>query len=340
MPRRQRDSTKAARCAIRIAVVGLAAFLTLSAAPCLARVAPSCACMRPQDEIWHVSSRAMNTHCMPCGMCRPQLCYQQFGQCRVCGCSRWVGRDECDFWNTASPDKITVVIVHGNRLSDEAARQRGLDLYNGLVRCRCDGRSIRVVLWSWPSDSIPNRLAAKRDARVKFRRIPREAYYLAWWLNHFSSDHQISLVGYSYGGAVMLGSLHMLGGGQLECRSLPRCQPPPQLRIAIWAPATQSNWLVPGGPHGCALCCLESGTIFVNRCDPALKRFRRVIFAATGPALGYVGLTDPQCCYPGYDRIRQFDATRCIGKHHNWDHFRRSTCIMNETRRVALWESN
>ncbi len=222
-------------------------------------------------------------------------------------------------------------------MTEEWTKRRGLDLYNGLVAGCPHAPPIRLVLWSWPSDAIPNRLAAKRDARVKFRRIPLQSYYLAWWLNHYSSDRQLSVLGYSYGAATLLGSLHMLGGGQLECRRLSRCEPPPRIHMAIWAPAVQSSWLMPGGRLCCALPCLESGLVFYNRCDPALCRFRRVIFAATGPALGYVGLTNPYCCYPGYARIRQFDATRYVGKKHSWDRYRDCACLMSQIRCVALW---
>lgn len=315
----------------------LSCVVLFSSVACEARVPPTTACLRPQDEIWLVSAREMPSRLPLCCMCQPLLCYQQYEKCCDCGCGRWQCRSECTFWETDDPGRLTVVYVHGNRMTEEWIRRRGLDLYNGLVGCCPHAPPIRLVLWSWPSESIPNRLAVKRDARVKFRRIPTQAYYLASWLNHYSCDRQLSLLGYSYGAATLLSSLHILGGGQLECRCLSRCEPPPRIHMAVWAPAVQSNWLTPCGRLCRALPCVESGIVFYNRCDPVLRRFRRVIFSATGPALGHVGLTNPHCCYPGYGAICQFDATRYVGKKHEWDRYRDCPCIMGRIRWTALW---
>ncbi len=265
----------------------------------------------------------------------PRLIYS-----RYCPCRGWTRASECEFLAGQHPGKITVVYVHGNRVTREKAQSRGLEVYRLLTGCVPCGPPVRHVIWSWPSQPIPLRAAVLRDGRVKYRRTPTQSYYLAHWLCRLRCDARVSLLGYSYGGRAIVGALNLLGGGS-ECgRCLPSCCQcgPRRLRMAIWAPATQSDWLLPGGRHGCALSQLQSGLIFYNRCDPVLRLFDPLILSVTGPALGYVGLTLPYCCCPGYGRVTQFDATCIVGGRHSWDRWMSSACIVNQIRQVALWQ--
>ena len=180
-----------------------------------------------------------------------------------------------------------------------------------------------------------------RDARIKFRRTPLQSYYLSWWLTHQCASCRVSMLGYSYGARTILGALHLVGGGTLEGRCLPascrRCAP--RIRIAVWAAASQADWLLPGRPHGCALNCLECGAIFYNCKDPVLRGYRCAICSASGPALGLRGLIRPHCGPPCYARIVQYNATRWIGCHHNWDHYRDCWWTFSRICNMALgWE--
>ena len=132
-----------------------------------------------------------------------------------------------------------------------------------------------------------------------------------------------------------------MGGGSLGGRCLPEqcCRHAPRARIGLWATASQANWLLPGCPHGRALGCVEHGVIFYNRADPALKRYHQVFCSATGPALGYTGLTNPRCGPAAYSRLVQYDVTNYIGRRHQWSRYRDCPGTMNQIRNLALsWE--
>ena len=299
---------------------------------CQARVPRFDVAVRPQDQIWLVSTRAMGPRPSPRKTCAPRYCYQRYQSCNC-----WYRQSAGAFFACNDPCTTNVLYVHGNRMTEAWVKSRGLELYQKLV-CNNPDRPIRMIIWSWPSSPLPRRAAVFRDARVKLRRTPLQSYYLAHWLSCFDCHERVALLGYSYGGRTILGALHLLGGGNLNGRCLDPCcrRCLPQMRMALWAPATQSDWLLPGQPHDRALCCLERGLIFYNHCDPVLSRFQRYIFSVTGPALGHVGLTCAGYCIPGYERILQFDATWLVGKQHKWNGYTHCPSIMWQIRNLAL----
>ncbi len=310
----------------------LLAILALSASNLLyARVPNVVTQLRPQDEIWLVSTREMGVYPRAAMLACPQFTYR-----RYCCQSGWqdVAADRspcCTDTNTR-----TVIYVHGNRMTSEWVQRRALDFYNGLIG-HADDRPIRLIVWSWPSSPIPCRFAFARDARVKYRRTTLQSYYLARWIHRHCRDSHFGMVGYSYGARTILGALQLLAGGQLSGRCLPEsgCGTP-HVHVALWAAASQSDWLLNGKPHGRAMDCIESAAIFYNRVDPALKRYSRVLCKANGPALGHVGLTRPHGGPAGYSRICQIDVTKIVGRHHDWNRYCGSCSIMAQTSVTAL----
>jgi hypothetical protein len=321
-------------------VVRIASALGLLAWMLFPRTGAGCTCdpcirVRPQDEVWVVSTREMGTLPRPALLCDPCFDYHRY----CCGCG-WVPRTAADYRRSCQPSGITVVYVHGNRMTAERTCHRGLDLYRGL-NCCADERPIRFVIWSWPSDPIRCHRAFLRDARVKLRRTPLQSYYLGWWLCDGCRDARVSLMGYSYGGHTILGALHLMGGGSLAGRCLPdccRCHRP-RTRLALLAAASQAGWLLPGGRHDRALGCVEHGIVFYNRKDPVLKCFPRTICIVTGPALGLCGLAYPWCGPAAYARFIQYDVTHCIGRRHQWERYRHCAYTMNKIREfVFSWQ--
>ena len=292
-------------------------------------------CIRPQDQIWLISTRKLGNCGDPCQMTVPRL---QF--CRLDHGGGWSKSSAEEFFATDEPGALTTVYVHGNRMTADAAVERGLKMYGGLVCDACDSTAIRHVIWSWPSQPLPRRWALFRNARVKATRTPVQSYYLGWWLAQLQPDVNVSLIGFSYGSRTILGALHLLGEGQLCGRCLPAgpYQAKVQPRIALWAPACDANWILPGNCNGCALSQINRGLFFYNCCDPVLKRYERRIPEATGPALGLNGMTSVNGSEPHHHhRIQQFDATDIIGKRHQWVRYFESPYIMCQVRQYALW---
>ncbi len=291
-------------------------------------------CVRPQDQIWLISTRNLG-HCAdPCQLDAPELRY-----CRFDLGTGWSTSSAEEFFATDQPGLLTTVYVHGNRMTADAVVERGLKMYGGLICDECDPSAIRHVIWSWPSQPLPRRWALVRDARVKATRTPLQSYYLGWWLAQLQPDMNVSLIGFSYGSRTILGALHLLGEGQLCGRCLP---PGPyetkvQPRVALWATACDVNWISPGNCNGCALSQMNRGLIFYNCCDPVLRRYKRLLPEATGPALGLNGIPCPDRLELHGHKIQQFDATDIIGKRHQWVRYFESPCIMCQVRKYALW---
>ncbi len=287
--------------------------------------------IRSQDQIWMISTRHLGTCSNPPTPCRPQLCYHCFDPCHG-----WVPSNQEAFFAGDDPQQITTVYVHGNRISDAWAQDRGFKTYCSFT-CECDAPPIRHVIWSWPSEPIPCRSAIIRDARVKARRTPIQSYYLAWWLSNLQPELQVSLAGFSYGGRTILGAAHILGGGTLCGRGLAStrygCTVRP--RIAIMATASQADWLLPGHCYGCAMSQIERGLIIYNCCDPVLRRYEKLIPESTGPALGLVGIP----CGLGDDscKLQQFNASQIIGKNHKFKLYYQSPEVMGLIRNYVLW---
>jgi hypothetical protein len=288
--------------------------------------------LRPQDEVWLVSTRHLGGLPGPNKWCPPRLCYYRYDP--ACG---FRPASASAFSCLLNPATITIVYVHGNRMSDQQVQRRGLMLYSLIACGAAADQPIRYVIWSWPSRPLPCRLACLRDVRVKYRRVPLQSYYLACWLSHLAPEGRVSVLGYSYGGRMILGALHLLHGGALRGHTLQSscCPSSLQVRMALWAPASQSDWLLPGRPHEYALCNVERSLVVYNSLDPVLKRYDRVILSATGPALGHVGLCGASC---GCSRITQIDAACIVGCHHDFLRYAASPYLMHCVRQIVLWE--
>jgi hypothetical protein len=135
---------------------------------------------------------------------------------------------------------------------------------------------------------------------------------------------------------MILGALHLVGGGSLEARCLP-CPPAvtPCFNIVLWAAATENGWLAPGGCHCRALSVIHRGLITVNRRDPALRRYRRVILSARQRALGFTGIRGPYTCFSHGGSLCELDVTHLVGRRHDFDRYVCSDAIMSHTARMA-----
>jgi hypothetical protein len=208
-----------------------------------------------------------------------------------------------------------VIYVHGNRVESGEAVSRGRLIYRYVKRYR-KPQPIDWVIWSWPSEKLG---LPVRDVREKARRTDAQGLYLAWFLRKFAEPSETVLIGYSFGGRIVTGSLHALAGGRLGGRAMPG-QPryDSHVRVGLVAPAIERNWLTPQGYHGRATKNLDRLVLLYNHRDPVLKRYWLLDLVRGGIALGYAG---PAALGRRYDGtgvpVIAEDFARIVGKDHD-----------------------
>ena len=214
----------------------------------------------------------------------------------------------------------------------ENARERGMYIYQ-LLSAQTN-RPIRLILFSWPSQR-DGRIGP--DVREKACLAHVEAYYLADFLKHVPTDRSIGMMGFSFGGAVICGTLHLLGGGTLDGRCLPQPTVAHQnSRVSMVAPAFDRDQLGPGGKYELALGQIERMVNLYNSSDPVLKRFR-FIDRGSHEAAGFLGINArggmPLSTAPN---VVQYDCSRAAGRTHNEIDYYRNCPAINTALQNAL----
>ncbi|MBM4000641.1 MAG: alpha/beta hydrolase [Planctomycetes bacterium] len=249
----------------------------------------------------------------------------------------------------ASPAMPTILFVHGNRMSFDGAVLSAWDLYYALNRGRAIP-SVRVIIWSWPSDQLPGPI---RDARVKADRADRESFYLAAFLGRYSAtpDAPLSLLGYSFGCRVISGALHYANGGSLLGYSARSAEPidPEQpsgdaparvdrslrsrsTRVALLAPAMDHATLDPSGVYGASIAAADRWLVLHNSCDPVLKRYRLL---EPFPGVAAMGFEGPHGAFPD-NAVWQLDVAPFVGRSHKLEHYFGSPAIIATLARYAI----
>lgn len=208
----------------------------------------------------------------------------------------------------------TIVYSHGNWMDWCEARERGLLVYQALVQQ--NPAPIRLVCFSWPSER-EGRLAP--DVRDKAKLADFEAYRLALVLQHLPNDKPLGLIGFSFGARVTCGSLHLLAGGSLNCRTLVAPHNVhSNIHVSLTAPAFDKVDLKPNGRYGLALSEVDCLVNLYNSDDPILKRFR-FLDVSSKIAAGFAGIETPRSTQPlsGDFKLAQFDVNRTTGRTHS-----------------------
>lgn len=269
---------------------------------------PAADCVpRTEDEVWCISTR-----CLGCPDCNtaPNLGVCQFD----CHAGQWNQSSLADFLANSDAGKPTVFWVHGNRLEDSYVRSQGLNVYHQLTQGVSGALPIRFVIFSWPADITPGLV---EDARRKAGRTNVDGYYLAWLVSQIDPHVTVDFVGHSFGARIVSGSLHLLGGGNLMGRSLPKpAEKRAPMKAVLLAAAFDSDWLAIGRPHSEALSAVDRMLAMNNHCDRALKRYPKLFCTS---ALGYTGAYGPL----GDDGSKLFQGDNCclIGKSHDWESY-------------------
>ena len=284
--------------------------------------------VRPQDQLWAVSTR-----CLGCGCATTQSPNWQVWRYDHT-VKQWQVATTAEFYATDSADMVTTFFIHGNRIEHSQAFRDGMDVYFQLAGKSDDEPPVRFVIWSWPSSQIKGPL---KDVRSKAWRSDTDAYYLARFLSEIQPDVQVGLVGYSYGARIATGALHLLGGGRLIGHTIAPGERP-QIRIALWAAALHNHWLLPGHYHGQALTVADRCLITTNCCDPVLSRYHWLEKCGNPVALGYSGFYGRNLLPPEVNRrVEEMNVTCLVGGTHDMRPYLYSLPIQNRTREYVLW---
>lgn len=263
------------------------------------------------DRLWLFDSRRISSDVCCADVDTPNFDVQKLD---VCGNTAESSMDE--YLMTRPEGRRTVIYVHGNRIDTKCdAIDRGLAVYRKILPFR-EPVPLDWVVYSWPSEQVG---ILARDARLKADRTDAQGLYLASVLRkHAEFATPTTLLGYSFGGRIVTGSLHALAGGSLGGRSL---SGPPvvgmPIEAGLVAPAIASNWMNQNGYHQLATKNLQNLTLFYNQRDAVLKRYWLIDRVRGQLALGYSG---PRSFAPRYDgsklQVVSKDCAPFVGSQH------------------------
>lgn len=278
------------------------------------------------DSLWVVSTRGLSENSRYLNLDRPE-----FHVSALDPCGNRIGGDLDALLSVLQPHRTAVIHVHGNRMTDLDARVRGLLVYRS-VRADLDARPLDFIAFSWSSEQTGPLI---RDARDKAAKAEVQALYFAWLLRELAlREIPTVVIGYSFGGAIATGGMHVLAGGSIAGRRLPG----PTVRgagfgLGLLAPAIGEDWLNAGGYHGLATRNIDRMVLMYNSRDAALRRFRLVNLVTRSEALGVTG---PQRFAPRYDGspvpVVSRDCAAFLGIRHSeveyYTHGCRAGCLM------------
>lgn len=273
------------------------------------------------DRYWLISTRHITSTA-----CRANLINPSLHISRLNRCGRTTPSSLEEYLATFDPSRPRVIYVHGNRRSAPLAIERGLNVARELQCNRLDSTPMDFVIWSWQSD---RETFAVADARIKAERTDAQGLYLAWLLHHHVAAGQpTALIGFSFGGRIVTGSLHALAGGVLGRRQLPN-EPviAANIDVGLLAPAVQSDWLTSRGYHRMATQNMNRLVLLYNQRDAILKNYWLISRIRGVRALGYTGPTRFAARYDGTVLpVRSHDCSPTVGKAHSEEEYYKRSC--------------
>lgn len=285
--------------------------------------------VREQDAIWLIGTRHLD-----CNVSNFSPSVHRFEK------GLWVASTLEEFYATdtevvidpISEKKVgryTTFWVHGNRIDANQAASDGLTFYFELAGRTETTPPIRHVIWTWPSTQIKGPI---RDVRSKAARSDVEAAYLGMFMGGMNPGVQLRVIGYSYGGRIVTGAMHMLGNGTWMGLTLPEGKRP-NARVALWVPGEHCHWLLPGHAHGNAIPAADAWLSLYNRCDEVLWRYPKLDPCDESQALGFAGLCNAASLPADYsERWNEWSVNHLIGAEHNMRLYWGSHEVISRTR--------
>lgn len=310
-----------------------AVLLSVLASP--AAHASAADCLRPQDDFFLINVRGLGTRFGRAFNWERVLC-RRLARMADGSRRRWITVSIDDFYAADDPAQLTLVFVHGNRVDPGEDVTETLSVYRALIRCTPHAPPIRLVCFSWPTERIRGLV---KDYREKARRADPAALRLAWVLSRLRSDVPVSLLGYSYGGRVVGGALHLVAGGTLCGHALPAAANLANVRVVQIAAAVDRTWLLPGRTHGMAMQVVGRIVLINNHCDPAMRLYHVSSPCGRPVALGRYGMPRLAASAAPPGAVCQIDACGQVGKHHALKYYLGSGSLMKLAGRELLQQS-
>ena len=284
-----------------------------------------------RGDIWEVSTRRMSCCFSTAAILNPTFDVYHIEQ------RRFVSRSFDDMLAAvpatnpqAGQPPLTILYAHGNWMEESNARERIQTIEAAISRYA--QQPFRIVLLSWPSERERRLLSNIRD---NAQCADVQAQYLNFIMQHFGQENRVSLLGFSFGGRVVTGALHLAAGGSINGHSAPyQSQQNPgvdlgartnplgltEYRVSLVAPAVDRSWLETNGRFGKATYSIDWMVNLYNSQDPVLRRFRflnRVTAPVAAGFLGFDGLLDPRATTPlsSGELIEQFDCDSYVDSH-------------------------
>lgn len=285
--------------------------------------APCAACEpRRQDEVWLVSTRHLGC---PLHHARPAYEVQRYDWD-----TGWHATPMDSFLAACETPCVTVFYVTGYDMNWDWTVRRGCEAYQALASGATT--PIRFVIWSWPSEH--DRLTLG-DVREKGHRTDWESVYLSQVLVRMPEKSPTTLIGYSYGGRIVTGALHLADGGTLGEFGLNAASRGHRFRVVLMAPALHNHWLLANQYHSRAANQAAHMLVLYNTLDPVLVHYRLVDPYCKPMALGYVGVSPA----PEHPAFEQCDVARHVGLRHHEHGYLHSPAVMHTLRQAALWQT-
>jgi hypothetical protein len=151
-------------------------------------------------------------------------------------------------------------------------------------------------------------------------------------------DIKVTIVGYSLGGRIATGALHLSSSGSPAFIPEGRATSSrPAVRAALIAAAVRNNWLEQGEFHGRALSRVDRLLVLCNELDPTLLNFGSLSKHGNAVALGAYGVRSLEKIGEGASCIQQLDVSASVGKNHSITDYLRAEEVISNLRPFVFW---
>jgi esterase/lipase superfamily enzyme len=216
------------------------------------------------------------------------------------------------------PGVPVLICFHGSFVTWEDECNESHQAYQ-WIRNACPHLPLQVIFFTWPSDGIITGLIPT-DVLIRGRQAEFNGFHAARVITCLPPSCPISMIGHSHGCRVILSTLHLAGGGDVQGMTYPAIQATPRRYRAVFAAAAvDHHWMNPKDRYGCALPVTECIINLQNRKDLALAVYP-LHRPFAGRALGRIGLLrrDTRKLGGETQKITNLDVTEIEGHNHLW----------------------
>ncbi len=267
----------------------------------------------PADGFWIISSRRLCQNALQTNAAASMDFFHWAPGCRLT-CS-----NQGSFLSWLQPGVPVCIYVHGSFVTWKTVVEDSCETYKWIKKASC-GRPVQVVFFTWPSDE-PFTHIPLLDAKHLGERAGFNGLYLHSLLETLPCESPTSLIGHSHGARVVVSSMHLRGGGEVDGYRVRNCCQR-RIRVVLAAAAIDHDWLNPGHRYECALRPVECLLNIRNQHDAALAIYP-LIRPFSRRATGKSGFTrhDVRQMGPQVAKINEMDVTESLRLRHVWPYY-------------------